>query len=80
MYSVVCMKWGDKYGAEYVNRLYNMVARNTTLPFKFVCFTDNANGLLPEIESRPLPDHATLQSMHEIHMHPTPWLIRSIFH
>ena len=56
MYSVVCMKWGDKYGAEYVNRLYNMVARNTTLPFKFVCFTDNTNGLLPEIESRPLPE------------------------
>ena len=48
MYTVACMKWGDKYGPEYVNRLYNMVERNTTLPFKFICFTDNADGLLPE--------------------------------
>lgn len=55
MYTVVCMKWGDKYGPEYVNRLFNMVARNTTLPFKFVCFTDDAKGLLPEIDARPLP-------------------------
>lgn len=50
------MKWGDKYGPEYVNRLYNMVERNTTLPFKFICFTDNADGLLPEVSVRPLPD------------------------
>ena len=55
MYTVVCMKWGDKYGPEYVNRLFNMVARNTTLPFKFVCFTDDSKGLLPEIDARPLP-------------------------
>ena len=56
MYTVACMKWGDKYGPEYVNRLYNMVERNTTLPFKFICFTDNADGLLPEVSVRPLPD------------------------
>ena len=30
---IICMKWGTKYGAEYVNRLYNMVKRNLTLPF-----------------------------------------------
>lgn len=56
MYTVACMKWGDKYGPEYVNRLYNMLKRNTTLPFKFICFTDNADGLLPEVSVRPLPD------------------------
>lgn len=55
-YTVVCMKWGDKYGSEYVNRLYNMVERNLTLPFKFVCFTDNSSGINPKVEVRPLPD------------------------
>ena len=37
---ILCMKWGTKYGAEYVNRLYNMVKRHLTLPFKMVCLTD----------------------------------------
>lgn len=55
-YTVVSMKWGKKYGADYVNRLYNMVERNTTLPFKFVCYTDNSEGLLPQIQARPLPE------------------------
>ena len=54
-YTVISMKWGAKFGAEYVNRLYHMVKRNTTLPLTFVCFTDNAEGLDPNIEARPLP-------------------------
>jgi len=33
------MKWGDKFPAEYVNRLYAMVARNLSDEFRFVCFT-----------------------------------------
>ncbi len=35
--NIICMKWGDKYGAEYVNKLYAMVKRNITIPFQFVC-------------------------------------------
>lgn len=53
--NVICMKWGDKYGPEYVNRLYGMVSRNLSLPFRFVCFTENAGGIRPEVEIRPLP-------------------------
>ncbi len=55
-YTVVCMKWGKKYGPDYVNKLYNMVERNLTLPFKFICFTDDSNGLSPNVEARPLPE------------------------
>lgn len=55
-YTVVCMKWGTKYSPDYVNRLYNMVVRNTSLPFSFICFTDNAEGINPQIEIRPLPE------------------------
>ncbi|MDY6068545.1 MAG: hypothetical protein SPI34_02315 [Opitutales bacterium] len=53
--TVICAKWGDKYGPEYVNRLYNMVKRNTTKPFKFICFTDNNSGICSEVETRELP-------------------------
>lgn len=52
---VLCMKWGTKYGAEYVNRLYNMVKRHTTIPFKFVCLTDRTEGIYSEIECFPIP-------------------------
>ncbi len=54
-YFIVCMKWGTKFGADYVNRLYKMVKKNTTLPFVFICFTDDKNGIDTEIETRNLP-------------------------
>ena len=53
---VVCLKWGDKYSADYVNVLANMVARNTTVPYEFVCFTDNSNGIQAGIRVLPLPN------------------------
>lgn len=54
--NVICMKWGDKFGAEYVNNLYYMVEKNLTIPHRFVCFTDNPEGLNEGIEARPLPE------------------------
>lgn len=53
--NVVCMKWGTRYGAEWVNRLYGMVKRNTTWEIRFVCLTDDARGIRPEVEVKPLP-------------------------
>ena len=35
-----CVCYGDKYPVEYVQKLYNMVQRNTTLDHKFIVFTD----------------------------------------
>jgi len=40
-----CLKWGDKYGPEYVNRLYNSILRNYDGDFEFVCYTDNTSGV-----------------------------------
>ncbi|MEE9304271.1 MAG: glycosyltransferase [Thiotrichaceae bacterium] len=54
-YNIICMKWGDKYPADYVNRLYAMVERNLTLPFTFHCFTENAAGINPKVNIQPLP-------------------------
>ncbi|WP_231370123.1 hypothetical protein [Thioalkalivibrio sp. ALE16] len=53
---VICMKWGSLYGPEYVNRLYAAVRRQTSGPLRFVCLTDDATGLRPEIESHPCPE------------------------
>ena len=54
--NVLCMKWGTKYPADYVNRLYSMVARNIRRPFRFVCLTDDNSDLGENIESFPLPE------------------------
>jgi hypothetical protein len=53
---VVCVKWGSKYGPEYVNRLYAMVARHLAPPFRFVCLADDRSGLRPEVEFFELPE------------------------
>jgi hypothetical protein len=45
MLSIVCVKWGTKYGPEYVKRLYEGVRRNISVPFQFVCFTEDSSGL-----------------------------------
>ena len=52
--NVVCVKWGSKYGPEYVNILQAMVKKNLSLPHRFICFTDNNNGLNSDIETFPL--------------------------
>ncbi|MDU0355906.1 glycosyltransferase [Paraglaciecola aquimarina] len=49
------MKWGTKYHANYVNTLYSMVSRHLSLPFRFVCLTDDNTNLRAEIESLPIP-------------------------
>lgn len=53
--NVICMKWGTKYGPEYVNRLYHGVTRHLKRKHRFVCFTDDATGIDAGVEIRPLP-------------------------
>lgn len=55
MVNVVCLKWGQLYGPDYVNKLYRGVARNLTQPFRFVCFTDDPTGIDQPVECKPLP-------------------------
>ena len=65
---VVCLKHGDKYSSEYVNILHNMVKRHTTIPINFVCFTENAQGIDPGIEIRPIPVHPEIKGLSLIHI------------
>jgi len=53
--NVLCIKWGRKYGPDYVNKLHSMVSRHLSRPFRFVCLTDDADGIAPGIEVKPIP-------------------------
>ena len=53
--NIVCIKWGTVYDAEYVNKLYNMIRRNTSYNISFYCFTDDISGIKKEIITKPLP-------------------------
>jgi len=59
----VCVNSGNYCGrgAEYVNNLFDMVRRNLSpnIQGKFVCVTDDLEGLHPDIEVVPLPDDVT---------------------
>lgn len=54
----ICVKWGKKYGPEYVNNLYDSLSRNGLhhLPFNFVCYTDNRSGIHKEIQCLPFSE------------------------
>ena len=52
---ILCMKWGTKYGPEYVNRLYAMVRRHLSGDFNFVCLTDDKQGIRSEVQCLPIP-------------------------
>lgn len=54
--NILTMKWGTLYSSEDVNRLYRQVKRNLSRPHRFICFTDDAEGLDPGVEAQPLPE------------------------
>ena len=54
-YFVLCLKHGTKYSADYVNRLFRMVKRHTTVDFKFACMTEDPSGIHEDVIIIPLP-------------------------
>lgn len=54
--TILCIKWGTVFSAAEVNLLFRACRANLDRPLRFVCLTDNEDGLDPEIESRPIPD------------------------
>lgn len=53
---ILTMKWGVLYSARDVNRLAAQVRRHLARPHRFICFTDDAVGLDPQVEAFPLPE------------------------
>lgn len=52
----VCLKWGTKYSAEFVNKLDSMISRNISVPYQLHCMTEDKTGILPHIKIIDLPD------------------------
>ena len=50
------MKWGSRYGPEFVNRLNNSIKKHTKRKTQFICFTDNQKGIDKEVKCYPLPN------------------------
>lgn len=50
----ICLKWGTRYPASYVNRLHRMVLRHFSGALRFYCLTDDATGLDPSVIPLPL--------------------------
>ncbi len=55
MYQIACIKWGNKYSPEYVNRLFDGVRRHLDGDIAFTCMTDDPSGLHPDIRAIPIP-------------------------
>ena len=63
--TVVCFKVGDDtYTYEHVNKLYEMIARNTSHKFDLVCFTEDSRGIKTYIDVRPLPEERPVSYTH----------------
>jgi hypothetical protein len=55
MNNVVCLKVGDKYNSDFVNKLYRACKRNLSIDYNFYCFTENKEGLDANIKVKDLP-------------------------
>ena len=53
--NIICLKWGNKFDHNHVNRLYKMVKKNFKKDFTFICYTENSLHINNEIEIKPLP-------------------------
>jgi len=65
--NIICIKWGTVYNSEDVNKLYNMVVRNSNYKINFYCFTENGEDLNENIIIKPLPVMNTIDEYKRKH-------------
>lgn len=53
---IICYRWGDAYGSDYVNILRAMVQRHLSMAHTFHCLTDDPAGLRDDVVAHRLPD------------------------
>ncbi|MDD9912531.1 MAG: hypothetical protein OXR68_03520 [Alphaproteobacteria bacterium] len=73
--NIICMKWGTRYGPEYVNRLFATVQKHMSgtvgEDYRFICITDDPTGIVEGVECKPL---APLNDDLPDHLKNKPWL------
>jgi hypothetical protein len=66
--TVLCVRFGNRYGREYVERLRNMVSRHLTIPYEFVCLTDDQHPI-DGVRSIVRPNEGYAKGWwHKVHM------------
>ena len=55
MTNFFCLKWGTKYGSQYVNRLFGSLKKHYQKQFNFHCLTDDSTDLHTDIIIEPIP-------------------------
>jgi len=55
--NILTLKWGTRYGPEYVNILHRAVGKRLSRPHRFYCCTDDPSGLDEGIEVIPFPEN-----------------------
>lgn len=68
------MKWGTRYGPEYVNRLNKSIQRHTKRQTQLICFTDNHVGIDDQVKCYPLPSIKLPRTISD-----TPWRKLSVW-
>lgn len=67
---VICVKYGTLYPAAYVNVLFNAVKATLKGDFRFVCLTDDGQGIHPDVEIFPIPD---------VGLTPSEWFVSGVW-
>lgn len=57
MISIYTVKWGYKYGPEYVNKILEQCKEHITHDFDFYCLTEHPDGLAADINIIPFPEN-----------------------
>ena len=66
--AVLCVRFGTRYGREYVERLRNMVSRHLTVPYEFFCLTDDQHPI-DGVRSIVRPNEGYAKGWwHKVHM------------
>jgi len=68
--NIFTLKVGQKYSADYVNKLYTALLRQSTAPFDFYCYTEDPSDLIDGIKIIPLEDPGKLKlQWHKLEFH-----------
>ncbi len=74
MQTIISMKWGTRYGPEFVNRLNKSIKKHTKRQTQLICFTDNFSGIDNQVICYPLPSINLPKAISD-----TPWRKLSIW-
>ena len=74
MQKIISMKWGRRYGPEFVNRLNKSIQKHTKRQTQLICFTDDSTDIDDQVKCYPLPNIKLPKNISK-----TPWRKLSVW-